>query len=45
MIYRLERIPKPGETLEHAGLVFEVAAADKKRINKLLVRVLEVKPR
>lgn len=45
VIYRLERIPRPGETLEHAGLVFEVAAADKKRINKLLVRVLEVKPR
>lgn len=45
VIYRLERIPKPDETLEHAGLLFEVAAADKKRINKLLVRLLEPRPR
>jgi len=39
--YRLERIPKPGETLEFGKLLIEVAAADKKRINKLLVRQRE----
>jgi CBS domain containing-hemolysin-like protein len=38
IISRLERIPKPGETLEFAGLVFEVADSDKKRISRLVVR-------
>ncbi|MGD0210776.1 MAG: transporter associated domain-containing protein [Desulfomonilia bacterium] len=34
---RMERIPKPGEKLEYAGLVFEVVGADKRRIHKLVV--------
>lgn len=34
---RLERIPKTGETLEHNGVLFEIAGADKKRISKLIV--------
>jgi magnesium and cobalt transporter len=35
---RLERIPRPGETLEYDGIVFEIADSDKKRISKLVVR-------
>jgi putative hemolysin len=38
IISRLERIPRPGETLEFAGLTFEVADSDKKRISKLVIR-------
>jgi magnesium and cobalt transporter len=38
IISRLERIPRPGETLEWAGLTFEVADSDKKRIVRLVVR-------
>jgi Mg2+/Co2+ transporter CorC len=34
----MEKIPKSGETFEYAGLVFEIAGADKKRIHRLLVR-------
>lgn len=36
---RMERIPKVGENFEYAGLVFEIAGADKRRISKLIVRV------
>ena len=35
---QMEKIPKSGETFEYAGLVFEIAGADKKRIHRLLVR-------
>jgi CBS domain containing-hemolysin-like protein len=38
IISRLERIPRPGETLEWEGLTFEVADSDKKRIVRLVVR-------
>lgn len=38
IISRLERIPKPGETLEYAGIMFEIADSDKKRILRLVVR-------
>lgn len=34
---QLERIPKPGEKLEYAHLVFEIVGADKRRIHKLVV--------
>jgi len=34
---KLERIPKTGETLEHNGVLFEIASADKKRISRLVV--------
>lgn len=34
---RLERIPEPGESLEHDGIRFEIAETDKKRITKLIV--------
>lgn len=34
----LERIPKPGETLEHEGLLFEIVGADRKRISRLTVQ-------
>lgn len=38
IISRLEKIPKPGETLEYAGLLFEIADSDKKRISRLVIR-------
>lgn len=34
---KLERIPNAGETLEHNGVLFEIASADKKRISALVV--------
>jgi magnesium and cobalt transporter len=34
---QMERIPKPGEKLEYARLVFEIVGADKRRIHKLVV--------
>jgi CBS domain containing-hemolysin-like protein len=34
---QMERIPKPGEKLEYALLVFEIVSADKRRIHKLVV--------
>lgn len=34
---RMERIPRTGEQFEHAGLVIEIAGADKRRISKLVV--------
>jgi len=34
---QMERIPKPGEKLEYAQLVFEIVGADKRRIHKLVV--------
>lgn len=34
----LERIPKPGETFEHQGLIFEIVGADRKRISRLIVQ-------
>ncbi|MCD6570027.1 MAG: HlyC/CorC family transporter [Deltaproteobacteria bacterium] len=36
--YKLERIPKFGETLEYQGLLIKVASADKKRILRLVVQ-------
>ncbi len=35
--FQLERIPKSGETLKYEGCTFEIAAADKKRISKLIL--------
>jgi len=37
VIYKLERIPHPGDTLEYEGFIFEVADSDKKRISRLIV--------
>ncbi len=39
--YKLERIPKFGEALEHQGLLIRVANADKKRILRLIVKVAQ----
>ena len=38
----LQRIPEAGETLEYAGLRFEIEQADKRRISKLIVHALPV---
>jgi len=35
----LQRIPRVGELFEHAGVVLEIAGADRRRISKLVVRV------
>ena len=37
VIHRLGRLPRPGERLEVGGLVFEVAAADRRRVKRLKV--------
>jgi len=34
----MERIPRVGEHFEYAGIVFEIAGADKRRISRLVVR-------
>jgi CBS domain containing-hemolysin-like protein len=38
IISTLERIPEQGEIFEFNDLKFEIAAADKKRISKLILR-------
>lgn len=41
ILFRLGRIPKPGEKLECSGYVFEVMDLDGQRIDKVLVREAE----
>jgi len=33
----LERIPRPGESFQYAGMLFEIVGADKKKISRLIV--------
>lgn len=37
----LERIPRPGESFQYAGMLFEIVGADKKKISRLIVHPSE----
>jgi putative hemolysin len=41
ILHQLERIPKPGDTLEWRGFSFEIMDMDAQRIDKVLVSVSE----
>lgn len=42
ILHKLKRIPAIGDTLEYAGYCFEIADMDNRRIDKILIRPLNV---